>query len=1085
MLSTLKPHLAAAIALGLALILASPALAFVPSGRSERATPADDGLATQAAPPSEEAAGAWQAFRLRHGEGYTAQWNPVTGTPHRVQGKGLRIAERVSAANIGPLVEDFVRANADLLGAYPSELRLLSQERHGGRWYTDYQQTYNGLDVVGGRVHVRVKDDGSLTAFGSDFHSAVAVSTSPAISEASAAVVVKDAVGFDESTDSVVSTRLVVLPVARGAQADYYLAYEVALKIERDPAGRREPAVWRMWVNADTGDVLKRVNEIRFDAISGAVSGYIKPMYITDTDAQEAFAAHYVTVTGYGSDTTDTGGLYSIESGAGGGREVTAAIRGLWASVTNNGGAEAAFADSVSPGTQLDITWSSANSIASERNAYYHIWVSHEKIKQIDPGFTGMDRQTPIHVNEPNYCNGYWDGNLILLGAGYGSCLDLAMFADVIYHEYGHGVTDKQYGALSPSGAMHEAFSDYFACTISDESYIGEGIAGPGSYFRNCENTLRYPDDLTGEVHDDGRILVGALWDLRQALSPDVHLVDSLFHYARYAKADNFLDYYYDLLETDDDDGNLANGTPHFTEIAEAFGAHGIGPGLYIDIAHDALHDVEDSVASFTAVAAIASNITLDADSLVLYYSTGGGFTAIAMSPTANPDEYSAAIPGQAYGATVSYYIYARADGRPDYATDPEGAPTNVHAFSIQADNQPPVVAHVPLEDQPDAGWPPTVTATATDNLGLASVMLECRKNGEEQAPVAMTNVAGTDQYQAAFAVAASAGDAIEYRIVATDASAARNAAIEPASSYNLFGVSESDAFTFEIGAEGWTHSAQSGWTDQWHVSTTRNHTSGGGQSWKCGDTGTGSYANRVSALLETPWVAIGEDAALSFWYWIDAESYEPVTGSGLAWDGAALSLVDSAGKATPLDPAGGYPYAILPDSDAPFNAGKPVYSGHQGWTQAVFDLSHYQGLGKIRFKFGSDAAVGFEGLYIDDVMIWSQGALAGVGPCDDTCPDTGVPVAFGLGRPLPNPSARGMTISYAVASPGSRVAVRVFDVRGRLAATVVDENKLPGTYSAAWDGRDEAGRQVAAGIYFVRMEAGQFKAASKLVVAR
>ena len=77
------------------------------------------------------------------------------------------------------------------------------------------------------------------------------------------------------------------------------------------------------------------------------------------------------------------------------------------------------------------------------------------------------------------------------------------------------------------------------------------------------------------------------------------------------------------------------------------------------------------------------------------------------------------------------------------------------------------------------------------------------------------------------------------------------------------------------------------------------------------------------------------------------------------------------------------------------------------------------------------------------------------------------------------------MSISYSVASPGARVAVRVFDVRGRLAATLVDENKVPGRYSAAWDGRDATGRQVAAGVYFVRMEAGEFRAASKLLVVR
>ena len=1058
--------------------------AFGPSGRSANTAREDEGSLLQAIPPTPEAARAWQAFKDTEGKEFSATWNTATKTPHRVQGKGIKIAAQVGAGNVGGLVAGFVRSNAALLGVNPSELRVLSQEKHGPRWYTDFQQTYSGLDVVGGRVHVRVKDDGTVTAFGSDFYPNIAISTSPAISTESALLLAKGAVSFDESRDNVVSSRLVVLPMVRSGEPAYYLAYETLLKIAMDPASGREPAVWRLYVDASSGDILKRQNEIRFDAVSGTVSGDIKPMYITDPDVQEEFADHYVTATGYPQATTNASGFYSIEVGSGGDRTVTSAIRGRWASVTNNGGAEAAFSDTVPPGSTVDVRWTSSNSTPAEPNIYYHAGIAHQRIKEIDPSFTGMDRQTPIQVNEPNYCNGYWDGNLILLGAGQGSCLNLAMFSDVLYHEYGHGITDKQYGTFSPSGAMHEGFSDYYACTITNESWIGEGISGPGTYFRNCDNTMKYPDDLTGEVHNDGSIIAGALWDMREALYPNVALSDSLFHYARYGKADNFFDYYSDVLETDDDDGNLANGTPHAFAIIDAFGRHGIGPGLYIDIAHVPVHDTEVVLPSFSAVAVITSNLALDADSLLLYYSTGGAFTALPMLPTANPDEYSATIPGQPYGTTVSYYIYAKADGQNTSASDPEGAPANVHSFSIGTDTEPPVIVHTPLADQPDAGWPATVTATVTDNLGLASVVLEYTKNGTAQPPVAMTSAPGTDQYQGVFEVAASAGDYIEYRIVATDASAGALSTADPASYYHVFGIADAQAYTFETGAEGWTHSAQSGWTDQWHVSTLRNHTPGGGQSWRCGDTGANPYANHLGALLETPYVELGENAMLVFWYWIEAETFEPVQGSGLAWDGGAVTLVDSAGKATSIDPVGGFTHKIIPDSDAPFPANKGVYSGNEGWKMATFDLSAYQGRVKIRFKFGSDMAVGFEGWYIDDVMIWSQGVLAGVNP-GEIVPGNEIPVACALANPLPNPSSGNATISYAVASPGSHVTVRVFDVQGRLAATLVDETKIPGRYSVTWNGRDLAGRDVSSGVYFVMMEAKNFRAGSKLIMMK
>jgi len=1057
--------------------LVGATFAFVPPQKDATVEPSQV-MMYDMKPPSEEARTAWENFKTLQGEGWQALWNPVTSTPHRIFGKGIRIADAVTDANVAQVVNEFLLSNAQLLGADPENLRLLTQEKHGARWYTDYQQVYEGLDVIGGRVHIRLREDGKVTIFGSDFYGGIDISTSPTFDTRQALRLAKQGVDFSDQTDEALSTRLVVLPITTAKTVSYHLAHEIRLFV------KRTPAIWRIYVDAHDGSILRKVNEIYYDAIDGNVTGYIKPMYISDPDEEEAFVDEYVTVTGYGTDTTDATGYYSIEAGSGGTREVTTILAGMWAKVTNNNGPEAAFLDSVAPGTTLPVLWDDSISRADERNAYYHANVAHARIKAIDPSFTGMDRQTPIRVNQPDYCNAYWDGNGITLGAGSGSCQNLAMFCDVIYHEYGHGITDFLYRPLSPSGAMHEAFSDYFACTITNEPLIGEYVIGSG-YLRNLDNNLRYPDDLTGEVHDDGRILAGALWDMREALSPDIHLADSLFHYARYGKADNFFDYYYDVLETDDDDGDLSNGTPHYYEIVEAFGNHGIGPGLYINIAHNPIKDTEDSTESFDVVATITSNVTLNPDSLVVFYSTGSGYAALLMTSTGNPDEYSATIPAQSYGTTVSYYIYAQALDTDIIVTDPEGAPANVHTFSIGTDTEPPVIVHTPLGDQPDAGWPSTVTAEVTDNLGLASVVLEYSKNGIPQSPVTMTRVGDSDTYQATFGVAASAGDLIQYRIVATDASTAGHVTYEPASGYHMFGIAEAYYYTFESGDEGWTHWAPAGWNDEWHLSTQRNHTSGGNTSWKCGSTTGGDYGANLKAFLETPVITIGPNAKLVFWHWIDAETYEPVQGSGLAWDGASLSLIDSTGKASPIDPVDGYPYRILEQSTAPFTANKPVYSGQSDWQMAVFDLSFYEGECQIRFKFGSDGYVGGEGWYIDDVMIWSENALAGVS-CDETCDENlGVPVAFSIGPVRPNPSMGSVKIVYAVPSPGDRVSIGVYDIRGRLAATLVDETRIPGWYSVTWNGENSSGSRVAPGIYFVRMQTNAFSKSVKVMLVK
>jgi flagellar hook assembly protein FlgD len=77
------------------------------------------------------------------------------------------------------------------------------------------------------------------------------------------------------------------------------------------------------------------------------------------------------------------------------------------------------------------------------------------------------------------------------------------------------------------------------------------------------------------------------------------------------------------------------------------------------------------------------------------------------------------------------------------------------------------------------------------------------------------------------------------------------------------------------------------------------------------------------------------------------------------------------------------------------------------------------------------------------------------------------------------------MNIAYAVPWPGSRVSIRVFHISGRLVATLVDEDKTAGRYFARWDGRNSAGRVMAPGTYFVRMEGENFRESSKLILRR
>jgi len=70
-----------------------------------------------------------------------------------------------------------------------------------------------------------------------------------------------------------------------------------------------------------------------------------------------------------------------------------------------------------------------------------------------------------------------------------------------------------------------------------------------------------------------------------------------------------------------------------------------------------------------------------------------------------------------------------------------------------------------------------------------------------------------------------------------------------------------------------------------------------------------------------------------------------------------------------------------------------------------------------------------------------------------------------------PNPSRPGTTIGFGVPSAGN-VSLRIFDTAGRLVRTLVNEPRPAGRYAESWDGRDAAGRPVAAGVYLYRLVA-------------
>ncbi|MBE0564535.1 MAG: T9SS type A sorting domain-containing protein [Krumholzibacteria bacterium] len=84
----------------------------------------------------------------------------------------------------------------------------------------------------------------------------------------------------------------------------------------------------------------------------------------------------------------------------------------------------------------------------------------------------------------------------------------------------------------------------------------------------------------------------------------------------------------------------------------------------------------------------------------------------------------------------------------------------------------------------------------------------------------------------------------------------------------------------------------------------------------------------------------------------------------------------------------------------------------------------------------------------------------------------------------VPNPFNPETVLSFSLPVPG-HARLRVFDVRGHLVRTLLDEPSRAGRHSVVWNGRDDQARPLASGVYFYRIETGTFAATERMVLLK
>ncbi len=399
-------------------------------------------------------------------------------------------------------------------------------------------------------------------------------------------------------------------------------------------------------------------------------------------------------------------------------------------------------------------------------------------------------------------------------------------------------------------------------------------------------------------------------------------------------------------------------------------------------------------------------------------------------------------------------------------------------------DIQPPALAHDPLPSTTDNVGPYAVTATITDSSVLEEVTLTYNAAGAGWVTVPLISL-GSDEFSASIP-GQPYGSMIRYYLHARDAGDLST--YQPAGApeeVNVFWVIP-PVFTddMEAGAGTWTnYIVSSGFRDQWHRSSTRNHTANGSWSWKFGDTASGTYVNLSDGALETEAFNLtGAEATLSFWHWMQAEV--SATYPGYAYDGGIIEMSVDGQPWTQVTPeTGGYNYTVRAGAQpGPFPEGILFFSGTYDWMQSAVDLTGINGSVRFRFRFGSDGSVGQEGWYVDDVELIALDPSA-----SDAEEPVAVPVRLALHQNAPNPfgtASPRTTIAFDLPQP-MPVRLTVLDVNGRLVRTLADETMPAGFHRVNWMGDDAKGHRVDSGVYFYVLKTGAEEIARQMLILR
>ena len=580
------------------------ALLTVPVLAQKADSPADLQLAAFYASPE------WREFLDRDGAGrWRVEWSRAAGSPQAIYGSGIKLAgwgeNTLEAAR--QQANQLLRDHAALLRLGKSDFRESIGARMGRTWSFTFDQYYRGLPVLGGRADVRVNMAGRVPMFGSvAFPIPANCNVTPAFDGETATAMAWQFLGEQptraQQPGQRRAPRLLLHADAESVQPSAVtLAWEVHVSnVDATGAG----PIRYYYIDAVTGALLRFVNDkhecgIACSTDHGTTTASATPPVNTTVtvrgwtrtgiDAQSALTnvpipGLQLTVPGIGAVTTDNNGQFTVNIAA----VVSISVGNLDGRhhnpITGANGISGSF--SVSPGVPTTIQLLTAAATTNEgahTSTSYWTDKTNEYFRSILGNSAELNTADAIvpTVNIASTCNAFYTGNTINFYQAGGGCANTA-FSTVISHEWGHGIDERYGGLFNLSGeGLSEALGDIAGMYLVDSPLLGSGFQTAGVPLRDGNNTRQY--GTVTQVHAAGESYMGFAWNLRDRLTTSlgtraaaIAVSNTIVIGSIVANASTQPNAVLQVLIADDNDGNLANGTPHSVDILWSANNHSI-----------------------------------------------------------------------------------------------------------------------------------------------------------------------------------------------------------------------------------------------------------------------------------------------------------------------------------------------------------------------------------------------------------------------------------------------------------------------------------------------------------------------------